>query len=107
MILFAKQKYIDRQIYGHQGGERSWGGSNWEAGIDMYALLMLCRKQVSNENFIVRHLLSALCALVAQSCPTLYDPVDCSPLVSSVHSVLCGDLNGKKIQERGYVYRCG
>ena len=25
--------------------------------------------------------------LVAQSCPTLYDPMDCSPLGSSVHGI--------------------
>ena len=27
-------------------------------------------------------------ALVAQLCPTLWDPVDCSPPVSSVHGIL-------------------
>ena len=26
--------------------------------------------------------------LVAQSCPTLYDPMDCSPQGSSVHGIL-------------------
>ena len=29
-----------------------------------------------------------VCVLVAQSCPTLCDPVDCSPLGCSVHGVL-------------------
>ena len=34
---------------------------------------------------------SAVCAQVLQSCPTLCDPVDCSPPGSSVH----GDSPGK------------
>ena len=34
----------------------------------------------------------ASCCLVAQLCPTLYDPTDCSPPGSSVH----GDSPGKK-----------
>ena len=29
-----------------------------------------------------------VCVLVAQSCPTLCDPMDCSPSSSSVHGVL-------------------
>ena len=29
-----------------------------------------------------------VCVLVAQSCLTLYDPVDCSPPGSSVHGIL-------------------
>ena len=29
-----------------------------------------------------------VCAQAAQSCPTLCDPVDCSPLGSSVHGIL-------------------
>ena len=32
-------------------------------------------------------MLRALCVLVAQSCPTLCDPVDCSPPGSSVHGI--------------------
>ena len=28
-----------------------------------------------------------VCVLVAQSCPTLCDPMDCSPLGSSVHGI--------------------
>ena len=35
---------------------------------------------VSPENF--------MCMLVAQSCPTLFDPMDCSPLGSSVRGIL-------------------
>ena len=29
-----------------------------------------------------------VCALVAHSCPTLFDPMDCSPPGSSVHGIL-------------------
>ena len=29
-----------------------------------------------------------LCVLVAQSCPTFHDPMDCSPQGSSVHGIL-------------------
>ena len=28
------------------------------------------------------------CAKLLQSCPTLCDPIDCSPLASSVHGIL-------------------
>ena len=28
-----------------------------------------------------------VCVLVAQSCPTLWDPMDCSPPGSSVHGI--------------------
>ena len=31
---------------------------------------------------------SSLYPLVAQSCPTVYDPMDCSPIGSSVHGIL-------------------
>ena len=33
-------------------------------------------------------LLNGGCGLVAQSCPTLCDPMDCSPPGSSVHGIL-------------------
>ena len=54
----------------------------------------------------------------AQSCPTLSDPVDCSPLGSSIHGIFqarvlewgaiafWGDLNGKEIQKRGDICIC-
>ena len=32
--------------------------------------------------------LLCVCVLVAQSCPTLCDPTDCGPPVSSVHGIL-------------------
>ena len=49
--LFANQKYRGRhreQMYGHRG--KKWGGKNWETGIDMHTLSMLCIKQMTNEN---------------------------------------------------------
>ena len=33
-----------------------------------------------------------LCVLVVQSCPTLRDPVDCSPLGSPIHGILQASL---------------
>ena len=39
-----------------------------------------------------------VCVAVAQSCPTLCDPVDCSPPGSSVHGILqAGRLEGAAI----------
>ena len=29
-----------------------------------------------------------MCVLVAQACPTLFNPMDCNPLGSSVHGIL-------------------
>ena len=34
------------------GGGGSGGGMNWEIGIDVYTLLILCVKQVTNENLL-------------------------------------------------------
>ena len=51
MILFAKQKFRHRcreQTYGHQGGGRR-GGMNWEIGINIYTLLILHIKYITNE----------------------------------------------------------
>ena len=47
---------------------------NWEIGIDIYTLSILCIKQITNKNL-------------------LYS--------TGNYSVLCGDLNEKEIQERG------
>ena len=73
MVLFAKQKQRHRhkeQMYRYQG--EGQGGKNWETGLDIYTLLILYRKQITNENLLYREL----------------------------YSVLCGDLNGKKIHKR-------
>ena len=50
---------------------------NWEIGIGIYTLLILCIKQVTNENILQR----------------FREP----------YSVLDGDLNGKVIQKRGNI----
>ena len=45
MILFAKLKERHthgEQMYGYQGGKES--GMNWEIGIGLYILLILCIK---------------------------------------------------------------
>ena len=42
-------------------------------------------------NIILEHVFTEVKVSVAQSCPTLCDPVDCSPAGSSVH----GDSPGK------------
>ena len=38
------------QTYGHQAGKE--GGMNWEFGIDISTPLILCMKQVTNENLL-------------------------------------------------------
>ena len=48
-------------------------GMNWETGIDIYALLVLCIKQITNENLF-------------------YSTANCAQC--------CVDLNGNKIQKR-------
>ena len=37
------------QMYGYQEG-KGMGGRNWETGTDIYALLILCINQITNEN---------------------------------------------------------
>ena len=34
------------------------------------------------------HVSPCMCAKLLQSCPTLFDPMDCSPPSSSVHGIL-------------------
>ena len=61
-------------------GWARWGGS--EETVDLSSegrqVLLLFPRQVLN---------CLLCVLVAQSCPTLHDPMDCSPPGSSVHGI--------------------
>ena len=57
MKQFAGQKLRHRcreQTYGHQGGKvmGGVGGMNWKIGIDMYTLLILRIKQMTNENLL-------------------------------------------------------
>ena len=58
-------------MYRHQGRKQSWDElGDWETEMDKYTLC---------------------CAKSLQSCPTLCDPMDCSPPGSAVH----GDSPGK------------
>ena len=54
----------------------------------LFTVKILIIHFLDNQNFTFIH--TMLC-LVTQSCPTLYDPIDCSPPDSSVH----GDSPGK------------
>ena len=61
----------------------------WELGVSRCEMLYVeyMKSQVlrySTGNYIQ----CPVCVLVAQSCPTLCDPVDCSPPGSSVHEIL-------------------
>ena len=38
-------------MYGYQWG-RAGGGMNWETGMDIYTLLILCIKEITNENLL-------------------------------------------------------
>ena len=111
MNLFSKQNQSHRcrkQTYGYQGGRGR--GMNWEIGIDICTLLILRIKQITNENqtyssgnstqFSVvtkmgsksrkrrRDMCMLCCAKSLQSCPTLCNPVNCSPPGSSVYGIL-------------------
>ena len=44
--------------------------------------------QVATDKLVARQTAKSPCVLVAQSCPTLCDPMDCSPRGSSVHGIL-------------------
>ena len=65
----------------------------WSTFSECWALSQLFRSPLSlvGEKNLPLYNVSLAC-LVAQSCPTLCDPVDCSPPGSSVH----GDSPGKK-----------
>ena len=54
-ILFTKQKYRHRgreQMYFMDTEGESGGGRNWEVGIDIYMLLILCIEWVANEDLL-------------------------------------------------------
>ena len=68
--LFTKQEQTHRhriQTYGYQRGKQSGRGINQE--------------------FVISRYQPGVC-LVAQLCPTLCDPMACSPLGSSAHGIL-------------------
>ena len=60
---------------------------NWETGIDIYTVLILCIKQITNESLLYSTENSAA-AKSLQSCPTLRDPMDCTLPGFSVHGIL-------------------
>ena len=45
---------------------RGWRGMNWEIGIDIYILLTLCIKLVTNENLLYSTGNSTQCSLVTE-----------------------------------------
>ena len=51
------------QMYGYQGGKGGCG-RNWEIGIDIYTLLILCVKQITNENLLYSTGNSTQCSVV-------------------------------------------
>ena len=50
-----------------------WGSPGKNTGVDFHFLLQCMKVKIENE--------------VAQSCPTLSDPMDCSPSGSSIHGI--------------------
>ena len=64
-------------MYGYREEKEKMGGMTWEIGIDIYTLLMLCIKQITNEN-----------------------------LLYGLYSVLCSDLNRKEIQKKSNICIC-
>ena len=65
------------------------GGRPWEGRLPPRSMGF---RHVQNSASYLSVIWKKLCVLVAQSCPTLCSPVDCSPPGSSVH----GDSLGKK-----------
>ena len=117
MNLFKKKKKSYRcrkQTLWLPGGRG--GRINWEIGIDIYTLLLLLLSRFSRGrlcatpkmaahqapgpwdspgkntgvscHFLLQCMKVKRESEVAQSCPTLRDPMDCSPPGSSVHGIL-------------------
>ena len=61
-------------------------GKNWSLQCKVF--LSTDHRKTGNRVFIGWPRLCAVLGLVTQSCPTLSDPVDCSPPGSSVHGIL-------------------
>ena len=73
------------------GNHKLWAGiqrrTGWKEGAWKHFSVSRPWGEGGRKAFILtEHLF--VCALVAQSCPTLCDPVDCSPMGSSVHGIL-------------------
>ena len=66
MILFARKKYRRRhrkQIRRCQG-RKGGGGVKWGTGIDTYTVLILCIKEITNENLLYSTGNSTQCSAV-------------------------------------------
>ena len=61
MILFAKQKqtHVENKCM-----DTKWDGMNWETGIDVHTLLILCIKQMTDENLLYRLMNPTQCSVV-------------------------------------------
>ena len=80
LILFAKHKetQVERTNIWTPSGEMR-DEMDWEIGVDIYTLLILCVKYLTNGNLLYRS--------------------------ENSYSGLCGDLYRKEIQKRvGYMY---
>ena len=97
---FLNTEVVFSEKTGRQGeGEKWWTRQkSWGVAIlcHIHWTLTLSWKGVTMVQVIIYLLLLILlgakhvcvCVLVAQSCPTLCDPMDCSPPGSSVHGIL-------------------
>ena len=50
-------------MYGYQGG-KGQGGMNWEIWIDIYTLLIVCIKEITNKNLLYSRGNSTHCSVV-------------------------------------------
>ena len=83
VIICAKQnqrRKCRELMCAHQARGQE-GGMNWGIGTDVCTLLILCIKQITNENLIYSS-------------------------GNSIYSVLFGDPNGKEIQNKRDIYIC-
>ena len=88
LSMKVKQTHRHRdQTCGHQGGRGKRGGRDWESGISRCKLVYT---EWTNNKFLLHSTGSYIqcIALVVQSCPALWDPMDCSFVGSSVHGIL-------------------
>ena len=63
--------------------------NNQQITEEIFLKIKICIETNENENTTAQHL-SVQFSSVAQSCPTLCDPMDCSPPGSSVHGIFPG-----------------
>ena len=78
IAVFPLITYIENKLMVTRGESREKGGVSWETRIDVYTLGMRIM----------------YACLVSQSCPTLWDPLDYSPLGSSVCGIFQARILG-------------